>query len=254
MTRTGKIARLPRAIREQLNRRLQDGKTGVKLVKWLNMLPEVREVLSLEFGGRAISEQNLTEWKQGGYCEWLRHRETLELARELSVDADDFKKIASEPLADKLSPLLLAKYMLVIKELSTVKDDDPEGWKKLRDLCGDVVALRKGDHSAERLKIERECLEIDRERCGFEREQMVINRCTGHDSMIDMFLEPARENPKLMDAAMLLCEAIVKNGVEKHGFGISAEIRLKSKISDFQKSFAGHESNQIKPDQTKAAT
>jgi len=32
MTRVGKIARLPREIREQLNRRLQDGEPGKRLV------------------------------------------------------------------------------------------------------------------------------------------------------------------------------------------------------------------------------
>ena len=32
MTRNGKIARLPRALRDELNRRLQDGQPGVRLV------------------------------------------------------------------------------------------------------------------------------------------------------------------------------------------------------------------------------
>ncbi|MDA0578186.1 MAG: hypothetical protein O3B24_08810 [Verrucomicrobia bacterium] len=34
--------------------------------------------------------------------------------------------------------------------------EDAHDWKTLRELCSDVVALRKGDHSAERLKLERE--------------------------------------------------------------------------------------------------
>ena len=32
----------------------------------------------------------------------------------------------------------------------------------MRELCADVVELRRGDHSAERLRIERERLELDR--------------------------------------------------------------------------------------------
>src|SRR5712692_3098289 len=40
MTHKGKIARLPLAIREQLNRRLQDGEIGKELVVWLNAAPE----------------------------------------------------------------------------------------------------------------------------------------------------------------------------------------------------------------------
>lgn len=44
MTRNGKIARLPREIREELNRRLDDGEQGVRLVEWLNGLPEVKRI------------------------------------------------------------------------------------------------------------------------------------------------------------------------------------------------------------------
>ena len=67
MTRTGKIARLPRALREQVNCRLLDGQPGTEIVAWLNELPEVKDTLARDFGGRPVSEQNLTDWKQGGY-------------------------------------------------------------------------------------------------------------------------------------------------------------------------------------------
>jgi len=36
VTRNGKIARLPRAVRQELNRRLDEGEQGKKLVAWLN--------------------------------------------------------------------------------------------------------------------------------------------------------------------------------------------------------------------------
>jgi hypothetical protein len=38
------------------------------------------------------------------------------------------------------------------------------GWRLLREMCGDIVQLRKGDHSAERLQIERERLELEKEK------------------------------------------------------------------------------------------
>ncbi len=40
---------------------------------------------------------------------------------------------------------------------------DVEGWRLLRELCGDLVELRRGDHSAERLRMERERLDLERE-------------------------------------------------------------------------------------------
>ena len=56
MARNGKIARLPREFREEVNRRLQDGEPGGSLLAWLNPLPGVQAVLAREFGGCRISK------------------------------------------------------------------------------------------------------------------------------------------------------------------------------------------------------
>src|SRR6266576_4610690 len=61
-SRTGKIARLPHALREELNQRLQDGEEGASLLDWLNALPDVRSVLSQHFADRPINPTNLYEW------------------------------------------------------------------------------------------------------------------------------------------------------------------------------------------------
>jgi len=71
-TRNGKIARLPKKIREELNRRLEEGCTGAKLAEWLNEVPSVKKVLREQFKNQPISEQNLSQWRDGGYEDWLR--------------------------------------------------------------------------------------------------------------------------------------------------------------------------------------
>ena len=82
MSRIGKIARLSQYLREQLNRRIEDGEPGRKLVEWLNSSASVRETLDIYFNGRPITEQNLSEWKQGGFKDWQRHQESRALARD----------------------------------------------------------------------------------------------------------------------------------------------------------------------------
>jgi len=52
MGRIGKIARLARKTRDELNVRLDNGESGVPLIKWLNGLPEVKQVLEAEFEER----------------------------------------------------------------------------------------------------------------------------------------------------------------------------------------------------------
>jgi len=69
MTRNGKIARLPLAVRQQLNQRLQNGELAQDLLSWLNQLPEVQPILAAHFAAKPIDESNLSHWKQGGYLE-----------------------------------------------------------------------------------------------------------------------------------------------------------------------------------------
>ena len=77
-SRTGKIARLPYKIREEVNRRLRDNVPGGKICKWLNRLPAARAVCA-EFARRngkeasPINEKQLSEWRCGGFQDWLRH-------------------------------------------------------------------------------------------------------------------------------------------------------------------------------------
>ena len=158
MTRVGKIARLPRAIREQLNRRLEDGESGVDAVAWLNAQPEVQSVLQAQFGGRPISEQNVSEWRAGGFVEWQQHQEAVALARELAANARELSLEAGVSLADTVAPLLTTRYTAMLRAMLAASGESAEDWKKLRELCSDLVALRKGDHSAERLRIDRERL------------------------------------------------------------------------------------------------
>jgi hypothetical protein len=164
MTRTGKIARLPREVREQLNRRLADGQPGAQLVVWLNALPEVRAMLGREFAGRAISEQNLSEWKQGGYHDWLARQEVLAQVRELAADAEELAGAADGVLAEHLATVLSARYAALLADWpGEATDEFRRKLRSLRGLCQDIVELRRGNHSAARLKIEQERLARDRE-------------------------------------------------------------------------------------------
>src|ERR1039458_1968788 len=103
MTCTGKIARLPAAIRDQLNRRLLDSEPGPSLLDWLNSLPEVQAILAAEFASQPLYPANLSEWKNGGYCDWLARHDALALAHDL----DDKEALGHDslagPFADKLA-------------------------------------------------------------------------------------------------------------------------------------------------------
>jgi len=171
MSRNGKVARLPRDIRDQFNRRMQEGEPGEPLLSWLNALPEVQAVLAGQFGGAAINKQNLSEWRSGGFAEWQARRETLADARELAADAAELECATVGRLTDHLATLLAARYASLISRWDGQPTDElRQTLKVLRGLSQDIVALRRGDHSAARLQLEQDWLEEEREKT---QEEMV---------------------------------------------------------------------------------
>lgn len=160
MKRNGKIARLPRPIREQLNKRLQQEEDGSGILQWLNELPEVRPVLNEYFSGRPVSKQNLSEWRLGGYRAWSLQQEMLTQASELTADAGELVGASENRLTDHLATVLAARYTRLLSgwdgELS---EEFRRSLRTLRQLSQDIVELRRGDHSAARLKIEQERLQ-----------------------------------------------------------------------------------------------
>ena len=164
MTRRGKIARLPREIREQLNRRIQDGKPGNRLVTWLNSLQKVKAVLRTEFHSQPINAPNLSDWMDGGYRDWLIQQETVDLLHLMQDNSDELTQAANRTrLSDLLAHRLAARIVLLTQRLDQSTADGPPDQKLLSQLCADVVALRKGDHSAERLKLARDRLNVEHE-------------------------------------------------------------------------------------------
>jgi hypothetical protein len=83
--------------------------------------------------------------------------------RELLAEVADLKRAGAEALTDTLAHWLTAHYVGAAK--SAVRKAGGKGMdlRTLRGLIADVVALRRGDHSAERLIIEREQLELNRD-------------------------------------------------------------------------------------------
>jgi hypothetical protein len=75
--RNGKIARLPEALRNQINQMLEDG------LPYKAVLATLRDAAAAPLP-YAISEMNLSNWRRGGYHEWLQKRQNAELLASLN--------------------------------------------------------------------------------------------------------------------------------------------------------------------------
>ena len=67
--RTGVIARMPRAVRDEVNRMLDDGSSYPKIIEWLTAN-----------GHPGVNKDHISNWKDGGYQDWVEVQ--LELARQ----------------------------------------------------------------------------------------------------------------------------------------------------------------------------
>jgi hypothetical protein len=171
MTRNGKIARLPYGIREELNRRLRDGQFGPAVLKWLNELPECKKVLADEFDGKPITKQNLSEWRRGGYEEWVRKEEPRLQVQRLMEKAGDLEKEAGGmAIADRLGTVLAAELAVAAEQLDEIKDPK-ERWARLKDITRELYRLRREDHHARKLRMAEEQWEIRSKREAREYEQ-----------------------------------------------------------------------------------
>jgi hypothetical protein len=174
MSRVGKIARLPGPIREELNRRLQDGENGQDLLAWLNSSPEVKAVLAREFEDRKINDTNLSAWRRGGYSDWEGQQFALDEARRVAAECRESGETGENVLADNLAVWLTGRYILAATRL-TQNGVDPGAWKILRAVCHDLVASRRGDHAAERQRIEHERLELQRQKNAGKRKEAELD-------------------------------------------------------------------------------
>ena len=95
--RNGKIARLPKKLRDLVNELLSDGATYAEIVRRLNESADP----SLPY---PVAEKNISTWHDGGYQDWLRQQENLEL---LTSRLDFALDLARNSQSEKLQELTL---------------------------------------------------------------------------------------------------------------------------------------------------
>lgn len=136
-TRKGKIARLPHTVREELNARLHDNQDGTRILKWVNESQELR-------GAAAISPQNLSEWRAGGFADWMAKQDKVERTKQL---AEYCLRIGAAGGGSMDLPAAIAggQLMEVLEDFdaSTLKDllrEKPESWL---DIVGQLASLQR---------------------------------------------------------------------------------------------------------------
>jgi hypothetical protein len=162
MARISKIARLPRSVRNELNRRLDNGELGVAILDWLNGLEEVQRALGIAHGGRPVTEQNLSDWRNGGFQDWKRNQDACDWASRLSCRAG---RIADEaglmPLSDSVASIATLALGKRLEELTEVSLSDQAAREEFLVLLKELTRIRLNDRKSARLRMSLQIFEKD---------------------------------------------------------------------------------------------
>ena len=153
ITRTGKIARLPQAIRQRLNERLADGEPQHLLVAWLNEQAVVRERVERFHGGRPITEQNLSDWRAGGFRDWERHQESRGMLRELLQETEEIgAELGEGDLLEKATNSVALALLRLLKD-AMAGDPKPEQRQAVLQIARELDRMRRVSHEGQRVQL-----------------------------------------------------------------------------------------------------
>ncbi|HWW03552.1 MAG TPA: hypothetical protein VNZ64_27865 [Candidatus Acidoferrum sp.] len=117
LRRNGKIARLPKETRDMLNHMLDDG------------LPYHIIIDELGEPGRGLNTQNITNWVQGGYQDYLKHQDAIDRAKvqvELAIDL--LREIGD---ADIAQVRRACNYVAALQLFQTIREHGDETLKNM---------------------------------------------------------------------------------------------------------------------------
>lgn len=104
--RTGKVARLPKLIRDKVNLMIRDGDSYPKIIAYLESI-----------GSPDFNEANLSAWKDGGHEDWLHEQERLE---GMTFKREFWLKMAQENMGAKVHE---ANLLEAAAQISDALDD-----------------------------------------------------------------------------------------------------------------------------------
>jgi len=175
--RKGKIARMPVAIRNEVNRRLMDGQTGPEIIAWLHQQEVVLQVLDKHFSEEPISPQNLSEWRQGGYQDWLERQEKIDRTKDLAEFALKLGQAAGGSIVDGSAAIAGGRIMEMLENVET---------QHLPKFIGALVGLRSTEIEAQKLKANMAFTEIKLKN---KREELDLAQKKFRRQSLEMFFK-----------------------------------------------------------------
>lgn len=173
-TRNGKIARLPFLVREEVNQRLRDNQTGTEILAWLNDK-------HLATGSEPFNAENLSNWREGGFADWLADESRVENTRKLGETCFRLAQAAGHSITDGAAAIAGGKILECLEAgVALDSGDDEDGGGKGMLLTDLVISLAKLRDSEAKMMVARAIPEQLRQReeaHKLNREKFEVSTC-----------------------------------------------------------------------------
>jgi hypothetical protein len=146
--RKGKIATLPAKIRDEVNRRLHDGGQAKEILARLNADKDVLRILDEKWHEQPITAQNLSEWRAGGYQDWLSRNERADHIKTLANYSLQLAQAAGGSITEGAAAIAGGR----ILELLEKSAEEESGRVELALLVESLTALRGKEIDQQRTK------------------------------------------------------------------------------------------------------
>jgi hypothetical protein len=118
-----------------------------------------------------IDFRNVSDWKAGGYQDWLSHRDRLSATKEMASYAADLAKRNGGNLSAGAAAIASGRVL----ELIEAAVENGSDFETVKGLVESITALRNADGGAAKLDIDRQKLEqkaqeIELHRAKFQRD------------------------------------------------------------------------------------
>lgn len=178
----GKIGRLPWELREQVNRRLNDGEPASLILPWLNGQARVRAILEAHFEGKPVNPQNLSAWRQGGFQDWLDERQEVEDTKALTRFVSDLVDASGGKLTDGAHALATGRLLARIQALGETASTE------------DLVAVARALATVSKSATAREKLALDERRTEQRDQELELAQDKFRRETCELFLKWDKDN------------------------------------------------------------
>jgi len=154
----GKIASLPKAMRNLVNEMLDENRPETEIAgKITGMLEKsaIPEIAEIE-----VTQQNVANWRTAGYVKWQAENKARELAERIAATRGDGKKVQDSGIADNIADCVLGELAVAATALVEGKMSALERRKTIDWIVPHITALRRGSHARSWIRIEALKLEM----------------------------------------------------------------------------------------------